>query len=331
MKLSDIIFSDLYVTSEVKTSWFKPTSDSLITQTIPPECEDEILRLRAQLLIQSGNSDFRIEWPDNNGIRLRVERIPAANNETIFICRRFRLAPGPLDSLGVPPAIAQKLLAPSLKEGLVVFIGPSGAGKSTTAASFMLQRLSLFGGVGWTVENPIELPMQGKHGKGVCYQTEVSSDGDIGRSITKLYRAAPNIILIGEVRDGPAVREAIAAATSGHLVVITFHANDLITGLARLARFAGDDNANVALSDALRVAISLSLRNINDKALPGAPSLSLKDTKGTGTPPRVLSVDALWTNGEMANALRAIIKSGDYGLLKSQIDNQRRMLMNNIQ
>lgn len=329
MKLKDIVFSDLFVTSDVATSWYKPTSDSLNNQPIPADCEVELQCLRSQLLIESTNSDFRIEWPDIEGIRLRVERITAANNETIFICRRFRLPPGTLESLGMPSAIAQKLLHPELKEGLVVFIGPSGAGKSTTAASFMLERLTIYGGVGWTVENPIELPLQGKHGKGVCYQTEITSDDDIGKSISKLYRATPNIILIGEVRDGLAVREAIAAATSGHLVVITFHANSLITGLARLARLAGDDNANVALSDALRVAINLSLRNINDKPLPGATTLSLKDTKGTGTPPRVLSVEPLWTNGEMANALRAIIKSGDYGLLKSQIDNQRRLLMNN--
>lgn len=328
MKLKELVFSDLCVADTATASWYKSTPDSLITHPIPPECEDELSQFRELLNARSGNSDFRVDWPDKDGLGMRVERISVSDSKTVFVCRRFRLKPGPLADLGMPVSVAQKLLAEDLKEGLVVFFGKAGSGKTTTAASFVYERLSKYGGVCWTVENPIELPMQGRHGPGVCYQTEVNSDDEIGPAICRLYRATPNIIMIGEARDGLAVREAVAAATSGHLVVLTFHAPDLITGLSRLARLVGDDNATVALSDALRVGIHLELHNAENKHLPGTV-LTAVDSKGTGTPPRVLSVEPLWVSGQTADALKSILRDGDFHMLKSEVERQRRGFMMN--
>lgn len=327
MSLADLVFSDLFVADNAATSWFKATPDSLNAQPVPAECELELVELRRHLEARSGNSAFRIDWPNTEGVRLRVERIPVAESKVVYVCRRFRLMPGTLAALGMPTGVAEKLLAPDLREGLVVFLGKAGSGKTTTAASFISERLTRFGGVCWTVENPIELPLQGKHGKGWCYQTEASSDDDIGPAVRHMLRATPNIMLIGEMRDGLAVREAIAAATSGHLVVATFHAADLVSGIARLARLAGDDNASAAIADALRVAIHLSLYN----AEPGTPlpgsAFTAPDTKGTGTPPRVLSVEPLWMSGQTVDALRSIVRDGDFHLLKSEVERQRRSFL----
>ncbi len=328
MVLSELVFSDLCVADTATASWYKATPDSLITEQIPRDCEQELFQLRDKLMSCGGKSNFRVEWPDKNGLGMRVERLTVSDSKVVFICRRYRLMPGSLASLGMPPIVANQLLNAELTEGLVVFLGKAGSGKTTTAASFCVERLTRFGGVCWTVENPIELPMQGRHGPGVCYQTEIDSDDGIGPAICKLYRATPNIIMVGEARDGQAVREGIAAATSGHLVVMTFHAADLITGLARLSRLAGDDNANVALSDALRVGIHLELHNADTtKRLPGN-AFSILDAKGTGTPPRVLGVEPLWVKGTGAtDALKAIMRDGDFHLLKSEIDRQRRQFM----
>lgn len=320
------MFSDLFVADSATASWFKATPDSLVTEPVPVECEAELSQLRELLESKVGNSNFKVDWPNKDGLRLRVERKEVAGDQTIFVCRRYKLLPGRLTELGMPTAVAEKLLAPDLKEGLVIFIGRAGSGKTTTATSFVCERLNKYGGVCWTVENPIELPMQGRHGKGVCYQTEVLNEDEIGAAICSLYRATPNIILIGEVRDSQQVREAIAAGTSGHLVVVTFHASDLITGLARLARLAGDDNASVALSDALKVAIHLELHNTEDKPLPGSV-LAAKDTRGTGTPPRVLTVEPLWVTGETSEALKSIVRDGGFHMLRSEIDRQRRSFM----
>lgn len=327
MTLSDLIFSDLFVAESVATSWFKSTPDSLNAQPLPAECELELDELRRHLDARSGNSDFRVDWPNTAGLRLRVERIQVAESKVIYVCRRFRILPGMLASLGMPTGVAEKLMAADLREGLVVFLGKAGSGKTTTAASFISERLTRFGGVCWTIENPIELPLQGKHGKGWCYQTEASSDDDIGPAVRHMLRATPNIILIGEMRDGLAVREAIAAATSGHLVVATFHAADLLSGIARLVRLAGDDNASAALADALRVGIHLSLHNAESgMVLPGSV-LTVPDTKGTGTPPRILSVEPLWMSGQTTDGLRSIVRDGDIHLLKSEVERQRRSFL----
>lgn len=327
MTLSDLVFSDLFVADSATTSWFKATPDSLNAQPVPAECEMELIELRRHLDTRSGNSDFRVDWPNAEGLRLRVERMHVAESKVIYVCRRFRLLPGTLASLGMPTSVAEKLLAADLREGLVVFLGKAGSGKTTTAASFISERLTRFGGVCWTIENPIELPLQGKHGKGWCYQTEASCDDDIGPAVRHMLRATPNIILIGEMRDGLAVREAIAAATSGHLVVATFHAADLLSGIARLVRLAGDDSASAALADALRVGMHLSLHNAEPgMVLPGS-ALTMPDTKGTGTPPRVLSVEPLWMSGQTSDGLRSILRDGDIHLLKSEVERQRRSFL----
>ena len=324
MTLSDLVFSDLFVAENADACWFKATPDSLNAQPVPVECADELIELRRRLAIQSGGSAFRIDWPNSNGVRLRVERITTAEAQVVYVCRRFRLKPGPLASLGVPAGVADKLLAQDLLEGLVVFLGKAGSGKTTTAASFISERLTKFGGVCWTIENPIELPLQGKHGLGWCYQTEASNDDQIGPAIRHMLRATPNIILIGEMRDGLAIREAIAAATSGHLVVATFHAADLVSGIARLSRLAGDDKAASAISDALRVAIHLSLYNAEPNNPVAPTAMTMPETKGTGTPPRILSVEPLWISGLNESGLRSMLRDGEYHLLKSEVERQRR-------
>lgn len=331
MALSDLVFSDLFVDISAANSWFKATPDSMTVSPIPPECEAELEDFRQCLLAPSNGSSFRINWPDASGIRLRVQRMDVTGANPIFVCRRFNLAPGPLQSLGIPAAIAEKMLADDMMDGLVVFFGKAGAGKTTTAASFVLSRLEKFGGVAWTIENPAEMLLEGKHGKGWCYQTEAKSDEEIGPAIKNLMRATPNIIFIGELRNQAEVREALAAATSGHLVVATFHAADLQSGLARLARFGGQEQGAASLADALKLAMHLSLHNHAGGQKPVGSSLGgfLSDalSKGTGTPPRILRVEPLWVTGPTADGVRSIIRSGKYVELATPIEQQRRALM----
>lgn len=325
MSIGGLIFSDLFVASEPQKSWFKPTPDSLSVMAVPEDCHTELAALRQHLMDYAGPNSFKVRWPAQGpeGDRLRVERIAVGHDETIFVCRRYRLAPGELGSLGVPQGIAAKLMDKELTSGLVVFFGKAGAGKSTAAGSFMCERLAKFGGVGWTVENPMELDLQGQHGKGWCYQTEVDDDSQIGQKIRQLMRGTPNIILIGELKDGKAVADAITAALSGHLVVATFHAGDLISGIARLARLAQsvEKDMGTLLAEALKVGMHLTLHNHD-------PNVKLPpDVKLTGTPPRVLTVEPLWLTLAGSDAIKTMIRDGDFPKLVSEIDRQRRSLM----
>jgi twitching motility protein PilT len=181
--------------------------------------------------------------------------------------------------------------------------------------------------VAWTVENPSEMKLEGKHGKGWCYQTEAQSDDDLGHAVKNLMRATPNIIFIGELRDASAVKEALAAATSGHLVVATFHASDLQSGIARLARFAGQEQGAASVADALKLGMHLSLHN----HVPGQPGTSqfasASFQKATGTPPRILTTSSLWVTGQSADGVRSILRHAKYQELSTEINRQRQALM----
>lgn len=331
MMLQDLEFSDLYVAEVPGDCWFKPTPDSMNVVPVPSACAEELVALRKflQAQAQSRGPSFRVNWPQKGGPRMRVGQMQLATGQSLFVCRRYRMPPGDLTALGVPPTFARKLNDATLTEGLVVFMGKAGSGKTTTAASFISERLTTHGGVCWTVENPIEIPLQGKHGKGWCYQTEVASDEDIGPAICNMLRASPNIIFIGELRESVAVREAITASVSGHLVVATFHAGDLVTGLSRLAMLANNDKISAALADALRVAAHLTL-HIAEKGKgppPSAQPFTLPDSTGTGTPPRILSFEPLWMNNELKESLQSIVRDGTFKLLNSEVDRQLRLAM----
>lgn len=334
--LSGLPFSDLFVGQDPASCWYKVTPDSLEAQGLPQSCLEDLARLRELLkersdLLRGDSPDFKVDW---QGVRLRVERMDTADG-AIYVCRRYGVEPRRLAELGFPPMIAQRLLSTDektgFKDGLVVFLGRTGSGKSTAAAAYVIERLEQSGGVCWTAENPIELSLQGRHGKGVCYQTEVADDHGFGEAIRHMLRAAPNLILIGEIRDETAAREAVHAATSGHLVVTTFHANDLLTGLARFARLAGDP---AMLTDALRAALHLHLRNsMNGTGLPGAALLQGANPPSVGIPGRnapprrVLTVEPLLIVGENVDGLRSTLRGGEFHLLRSEADRQRRLFM----
>lgn len=328
MKLSDLVFSDLFVTSTNETSWYKATSDSLDVVSISPEYEADLNALRVRLTDKNaGGSDFKIDYPQKKDMRLRIKRIVTSDSDYLFHCRRYRLMAGGMAKLGVPVSVIANLLDENLKDGLVIFLGKSGSGKTTTATSFISDRLHQYGGVCFTVENPIELQMEGKHGKGRCFQTEVEFDSEIGPAVRDLMRVTPNSIFIGELRDTEAVRQAVIAANSGHLVAATLHAADLVSGIAQLVRLANDDWAASAVADALRVAIHLSLKNTLPRG--DGDAIFVPNSKGTGTPARILSVSPIWIGGNGVEGLRNMIRKGEIQALNSEIERQRRALMNN--
>lgn len=319
-RLTDTSWCDLFLAADAASCLLKEVPDALAMRPAPTELREELSRLRAHVEATQptdGGSDFRVDW---EGVRLRVERMDTVTG-TIFVCRRMGATVCRLDDLGFPPAIAAKLLGSGVRDGLVVFMGRTGSGKTTVAASYVAQWLSQRGGTCWTVENPVEMPLEGAHGEGWCYQTETHDDAGFGPSIKRILRASPNLILIGEIRDGGGAFEAMHAALSGHLVVATFHANDIVSGLSRLARMAGD---SMYLADALRAAIHLRLviRDHESARVGAAPPAGMQATH----PPRVLMVEPLLL-GNDTDGVRAAIRGGEYHMLRSEIERQRRVTM----
>jgi twitching motility protein PilU len=139
----------------------------------------------------------------------------------------------PLASLQVPMVLAELILE---KRGLLLMVGSTGAGKSTTLAAMMDHRNETMTGHILTIEDPVEFIFKNK--KCVVNQREVGSDTQsLQTALKNALRQAPDVILIGEIRDRETMSAAIAYAQSGHLCLATMHANNSYQALNRILSF----------------------------------------------------------------------------------------------
>jgi twitching motility protein PilU len=169
----------------------------------------------------------------------------------------------PLDSLNVPPILADLIME---KRGLLLMVGSTGAGKSTTLASMMDRRNETTLGHILTIEDPVEFLFTNK--KSVVNQREVGSDTQsLQVALKNALRQAPDVILIGEIRDRETMSAAIAYAQSGHLCLATMHANNSYQALNRILSFYPVEVRPTMLGDlgaALKAIVSQRLLRTQD-------------------------------------------------------------------
>ena len=160
----------------------------------------------------------------------------------------FRFVPAtipPLGELGLPPVLSELIME---KRGLLLVVGATGSGKSTTIASMLDYRNEQRTGHILTLEDPIEYLFKNK--KSIVNQREIGSDAlDFERALRNSLRQAPDVILIGEIRDQATMGAALAYAQSGHLVVATLHANNSYNALNRIIGFYPLENRPALLQD----------------------------------------------------------------------------------
>src|SRR5438876_2025425 len=135
-----------------------------------------------------------------------------------------------LDSLGLPEMVSELVL---LKRGLVLMVGATGSGKSTTLAAMLNYRNENSSDHIVTIEDPIEFLHTNK--RSIVNQREVGIDTrSYSNALRYVVRAAPDVILIGEIRDRESMEAGIALAGTGHLVLATLHANNCAESLDRI-------------------------------------------------------------------------------------------------
>ena len=138
-----------------------------------------------------------------------------------------------LESLHVPAVLGELVLE---KRGLILIVGATGCGKSTTLAAMLEQRNQQMTGHILTIEDPIEFLFTNK--KSVVNQREVGRDThSVQIGLKNALRQAPDVILIGEIRDRETMTSAISYSLSGHLVLATLHANNSYHALGRILSF----------------------------------------------------------------------------------------------
>ena len=163
-----------------------------------------------------------------------------------------------MDGLGLPESLKSLMLE---KRGLVLMVGATGSGKSTSLAAMLNHRNENSRGHIITIEDPIEFVHQ--HKKCLIMQREVGIDTDTWFAALKnTLRQAPDVILIGEIRDMDTMDYGIAFAETGHLCLATLHANNANQALDRIINFFPIDRRQQLLTD-----LSLNLRGIISQRL----------------------------------------------------------------
>ncbi len=164
----------------------------------------------------------------------------------------------PLDSLSVPMILGDLIME---KRGLLLMVGATGAGKTTTLASMLDYRNEATPGHILTIEDPVEFLFKNK--KSVVNQREIGSDTkSLEVALKNALRQAPDVIMIGEIRDRETMSAAIAYAQSGHLCLATMHANNSHQALNRILSFYPVEVRQTMLGDlaaALRAVMSQRL------------------------------------------------------------------------
>lgn len=170
------------------------------------------------------------------------------------------------DELNLPPIVNELAMA---KRGIILVVGATGSGKSTTLAAMTGYRNENSNGHIITIEDPIEYVHQ--HKNCIITQREVGVDCESWTvALKNTLRQAPDVILIGEVRDREGMDHAIAFAETGHLVMCTLHANSTNQALDRIINFFPEERRQQLLMD-----LSLNLRaSISQRLIP------FKDRKG---------------------------------------------------
>ena len=194
--------------------------------------------------------DLAIALPGLGRFRVNVYR---QRGDVAVVVRHINAKIPSLEQLKLPPVCAK--LA-QLKRGLVLVVGAAGSGKSTTLAALLDHRNHNATGHILTVEDPMEF--EHAHGTGIVAQREVGLDTrSFDEALRRAMREAPDVIMIGEIRDRATMQHAMAYAETGHLCVSTLHANNANQAIQRILNFFPETAHRQVLMD-----LSLNLKGV---------------------------------------------------------------------
>jgi twitching motility protein PilU len=178
-----------------------------------------------------------------------------------------------VEQLNLPSVLKELVMA---KRGLVLMVGATGSGKSTTLAAMLEHRNATSNGHILTIEDPVEYLF--RHNKCIVNQREIGDDTEsYEAALISAMREAPDVLMIGEIRDRETLKHALIFAQTGHLCLSTLHANNSYHALNRIINFFPYDARQSVLSDlamCLRAVISQRLiRNTEGKLVPAVEIL----------------------------------------------------------
>ena len=269
------------------------------SQVMPPEAVMNLLMdvvppNRIEELKETGELNMAIPMYGVGNFRLSAMR----QRGTYAAVIRFISPEIPdLDSLHLPSILKHLIME---KRGLILMVGATGAGKSTTLASMLDHRNKNASGHILTIEDPIEFIFTNR--KSLVNQREVGSDtAALHIGLKNALRQAPDVILIGEIRDRETMSAAIAYAQAGHLCLATLHANNSYQALNRVLSFYPAEVRPTLLGD-----LSAALKSVVSQRL-------IRTVDGGRTP----AVEVMLNT----KLIQDLIEKSDFSGVKEAMDN----------
>ena len=255
-KASDLFFTS-YAPVKIKIDGrIHPVNNTILT---PKMVKQAAIGLMNEEQLEAFSRDLELDFAVSEpGLgRFRVAVFHQRGNVAMVL--RYITAEMPvLDDLGMPEVLKELVM---LKRGLLLMVGASGNGKSTTLAGMINHRNENSSDHILMIEDPIEFLHPNK--KSIINQREVGLDTkSYARALKSAMRAAPDVILIGEIRDRETMEATIALAGTGHLAIATLHSNNAPETLDRIINMFPQDQHKQILMDMsqyLRAVISQRL------------------------------------------------------------------------
>ena len=258
---------------------------SLLAEILPPERMAEL----------DAESELNMGFPIAGLGRFRVSAM-RQRGSIAAVFRYIAVDVPALADLFLPPVLGNLIME---KRGLLLMVGATGAGKSTTLASMIDHRNATVSGHILTIEDPVEFLFKNK--KSVINQREIGTDTkSLQVALKNALRQAPDVILIGEIRDRETMSAAIAYAQSGHLCLATMHANNSYQALNRILSFYPVEVRQTMLGD-----LAAALKAVVSQRL-------MRNTAGT----RIPAVEVLLNT----KLISELIEKGDFSGVKEAME-----------
>lgn len=257
--------------------------------------------LAYELMSEDQQASFEAEWEMNFGHQLegvgnfRVNIFKQRGNIGIVV-RYIKAVSPSIDDLRLPEALKQLIVE---KRGLIFVVGSTGSGKTSTITAMLEHRNATKPGHILTIEDPIEYVYP--HRKSIVSQREVGIDThSFSDALKNAMREAPDVMMIGEIRDKMTMQHALTYAQAGHLIVSTLHANNSYHSMNRIINFFPHDARESLLMD-----LSVALKAVVSQRL-------VKNKQGQLVP----AVEVMVNSSRIAE----LIKNGDIDQMKEAME-----------
>jgi len=253
--------SDLYITVDSPPMFrtegiTKPYGEQKINAHQAEEIAGSVMTEKQKIkFAETLEMNLALYYPELGRFRVNIFK---QKGFTGLVVRQIKMAIQSIDELKLPPVLKEISLC---TRGLVLVVGRTGTGKSTTLAGMIDYRNTHSTGHIVTIEDPIEFVH--RHKKMIVTQREIGLDTySFGSALKNVMRSAPDVILVGEIRDQETMEAAITFAETGHLVLATLHANNANQAMERILNFFPHERHEQIL-----LQLSLNLKSIISQRL----------------------------------------------------------------